>query len=509
VAVLKLLQFILRSVRTRIAGRSQRESSLDIGSGSNKEPIPVPDINEASSSHKTGQEPRNGTSAPLQLKSDFQNLQHADATIRFSDESESYLDVLLKGEENIFLTGKAGTGKTTLVKHFIGSCKKNIVVLAPTGVAAMQVGGQTIHSFFGFRPGLLLPEFAPGKPGGDVHTDTQVLVVDEISMCRADSFDAMDRYLRIWGPVKGEPFGGIQIVCIGDLFQLPPVLINEEREHHSRVYPSKYFFDAKAFKKASFRCLELTKVYRQSDEMFLSILNQIRTGSVNDRALNALNARVRKRTPSEEDSYITLSTHNKIVDGINTRKLAQLPGNEFIYQAVIQGMISDADLRVERTLRLREGAKVMFVRNDQGKRWVNGTIGKVKSLSDESIEVEVPDDMGTPERFLVGRETFEKIAYVSKHGILKKEIVGTFVQFPLRLAWAITIHKSQGQTFKQVHLNLGTAFETGQIYVALSRCTSLEGITMERPLSGYDILVDPLILAFHKRLNQQRATAVR
>ncbi len=416
----------------------------------------------------------------------------------FTDESLGVLNELHSGEDNLFLTGKAGTGKTTLIKYFVKQYEKNIAILAPTGIAATNVSGQTIHSFFGFQTGLLLPGIARERNGSDLHFNIKVLVIDEISMVRADVFDAIDRYLRKWGPNQNLPFGGVRIICVGDLFQLPPVLNEDEEPHHSVVYSSRYFFDSKAFLNGDFKRIELTKVYRQSDPDFLSMLNKIRVGNIDDNLIEALNHRVYPSQEEQRESLLTLSTHNRIVDSINSRKLEHLPDPERSYEGIREGKIYEIDLRVEIVLKLKVGAQVMFVRNDPERRWVNGTLGKVKKLYHDEIEIEIS---GRKKCVLVGRDKFEKIAYVSIDGLLKRQVVGSFIQFPLRLAWALTIHKSQGQTFDKVHLNLGNTFEAGQLYVALSRCTTLQGLTLERPIRREDVMVDPLVVNFYQGMS--------
>ncbi|MDE6010281.1 MAG: AAA family ATPase [Muribaculaceae bacterium] len=410
---------------------------------------------------------------------------------------------------NLFLTGKAGTGKTTFLRALDESTAKRHVVLAPTGVAAINAGGTTIHSFFQL-------DFAPFIPdrGYSLTADKKkyqrfsrdklkiirtldLIIIDEISMVRPDVLDAMDSVLRrLRNPIK--PFGGVQLLLIGDLRQLAPVAQEEEWGYLKEHYASPYFFESHALKEAGFLMLELTKVYRQTDEEFLSILNSIRTNRADARILSRLNRRADPRLvlPGEEDSYIRLTTHNFRANQINSERLARLDSQPFTFRAVIQGDFPESAYPAEQDLTLKAGAKVMFIKNDLSgnHEYYNGLLGHVQSVSDTEVLVK-PQDRETPIR--VGRVVWERMKYtLGNDGEIKETPEGSFEQIPLRLAWSITIHKSQGLTFDRAIVDASHSFAPGQTYVALSRCRSLEGLVLERPLPPSAIMTDPAVNAF-------------
>lgn len=402
---------------------------------------------------------------------------------------------------NLFLTGRAGTGKTTFLRKLRETSAKQMVVLAPTGVAAINARGNTIHSFF------QLP-FAPYIPGkGFVSADRRflnmsrqkkriisslsLLVIDEISMVRPDVLDAIDSILRRLRN-SSRPFGGLQLLLIGDLRQLPPVVKGDEWELLKDHYPTPYFFESHALKKAGFHTVELTVVYRQNDAAFLDILNAIRDGRVGNDTLAALNTRhIPGFHPDDSEGYIRLTTHNRAAAAINDRRLAALPAALYSFQAEIQGDFPESAFPADLNLQLKEGAQVMFIKNDSGtaRRYYNGLIGRVTAISDEKICVQPSD--GSP-MVEVEVSEWENTRYVVDEATKKvsQETTGVFRQYPLQLAWAITIHKSQGLTFEKAIIDAAHSFAAGQTYVALSRCRSLEGLVLDSPVHPHAVITD-------------------
>lgn len=428
---------------------------------------------------------------PLQLNDDFR---HA-------------LDLLEKSNAHLFLTGKAGTGKSTLLQLFRNTTRKKVAVLAPTGVAALNVQGQTIHSFFGFPPRIVTPGEASRKVSRKdllrIYKNLEVLVIDEISMVRADLLDGMDKFLRV-NRENFQPFGGVQVVFFGDLFQLPPVVTRDpvEASYFNDYYESPYFFSAKIFQDPDFQLetLELRKVYRQESRHFLRLLEAVRVNEVDFDDLEDLNERYLPAF-SETEGYITLCARNVTADKINQRELSLLntPEHEFI--AEVKGQFDPGLYPTEFGLRLRKGAQVMFVRNDvEERKFVNGTIGKITHLSQDTIIVETEEQNGKKRRIEVAKSEWEIIRYKGgATGGLETEVVGSFSQYPLRLAWAITIHKSQGKTFDKVLIDLGGgAFEHGQLYVALSRCRTLEGVVLRHRIRPQDVITDERVVEFYE-----------
>nr|WP_156364554.1 AAA family ATPase [Curtobacterium sp. Leaf261] len=406
--------------------------------------------------------------------------------LELTAEQRSVFDHIESTRDHVFITGRAGTGKSTLLHHLSWNTAKQVVICAPTGVAALNVGGQTIHSLFRLPIGLIADSTIDQNPVTRKLLNTiDTLVIDEISMVNADLLDAMDRSLRKARQRKTEPFGGVQVVMFGDPYQLPPVPGDvDERAYFTDHYRSMWFFDAKVWLEAPLKIIELAKIHRQHDEAFASMLTAVRHGRVTADIANVLNT-AGARTPP--DGVITLATRNDTVSRINKTALDRLPGKVKTAKAELSGDFGGRNFPADEALELKPGAHVMFLRNDSDQRWVNGTIGVVTKIRD-TVWVEVDD-----EEFEVGPSVWEKIkySYSASTKELRKDTVGEFQQFPLRLAWAVTIHKSQGKTYDRAVVDLGTrVFSAGQAYVALSRITALDGLYLTRDLQPRDIIVD-------------------
>lgn len=401
----------------------------------------------------------------------------------------------------MFITGRAGTGKSTLLTLFRQTTSKKVAVLAPTGIAALNVKGQTIHSFFGFPPRLLRPDEIRKKKNHKLYKAIDVLIIDEISMVRADIFDNIDIFLRK-NRENNQAFGGVQIVLFGDLFQLPPIVSAQEKPFFYDRYPHPYFFAARVFQELELDFLELSKVYRQENIRFLRMLDAIRLNQLEPEDLEELNQRCIDRQEPEKGFYITLSARNASVDALNFKKLSGIAGPGKFYQARISGQFDPKWYPTESLLQFKKGAQVMFLRNDPEKKYVNGSIGEITNISaDDHIMVKLTDTTGKSREIEVWPHDWEIIKYkISENtGLLETEVIGAFTQFPLRLAWAITIHKAQGKTFDRVIIDLGGgAFEKGQTYVALSRCRTLEGILLQKPIRYTDIIVDDMVVEFYE-----------
>ena len=415
-----------------------------------------------------------------------------------TEEFAKAFELLEHSDSNVYITGKAGTGKSTLLTYFRQKTKKNVVVLAPTGVAALNVEGSTIHSFFRFPTRLLEQNDKNIKidyQRRELFKKLSVLIIDEISMVRADLLDAIDYSLRL-NRDDMRPFGGVQMVFFGDVFQLPPVVVGKDLSDFFEVnYGGPYFFNAKAFAGSPFICIELSQIFRQKDDNFKTILNNIRENAVGERELNLLNARYSAaEIASTKDVVLTLCTTNKISAEINDSRMAALPSGEFVYQAEIKGKFDQSAYPTEPNLALKSGAQIMMLKNDTMKRWVNGTLGVITSLSENSIEVSI-DGI----EYAVDKASWEVVDYQynKEDNKIEAVVTGSFTQYPLKPAWAITIHKSQGQTFERVNIHFGRgAFAHGQTYVALSRCTTLDGITLKTKIRPKDIIVDPKVTRF-------------
>ncbi len=410
------------------------------------------------------------------------------------------LDVLEKTDKSLFITGRAGTGKSTLLNLFRQTTRKKTVVCAPTGIAALNVKGQTIHSLFGFPPRFILSKDIKKSGKRKWFKKMEVLVIDEISMVRADLLDAIDRSLRI-NRENPMPFGGVQMVLIGDLFQLPPIVSsNEEKRIFEIAYESPYFFSANVLREVEIEMLELRKVYRQENRHFLRLLDAVRLNQADWEDLEDLNIRYMPLFDFP-GNYITLSPRNATVGRINRRELANLEAQEFVFSATVTGVFDPRLYPTEKELRLKIGAQVMFIKNDPDGQFVNGTIGKIIEISKETIKI-LSDEGGATKEIDAGRMDWEIIKYKpgKTDDEIESEVVGTFNQYPLKLAWAVTIHKSQGKTFDKVIIDMGKgAFESGQTYVALSRCRTLEGIVLKQKLQHRDIMIDDRVVEFYEQ----------
>ncbi len=420
------------------------------------------------------------------------------------------LDFVLNTGHNVFLTGKAGTGKTTLLKEIVKTCKKNFVVVAPTGIASINAGGVTIHSFFHLPNASFLP-VSIGRNNSflsyqeliaqqrvktskrQLFSNLELLIIDEISMVRADTLDAIDQVLKKYRR-SNLPFGGVQLLVMGDLYQLSPVVRNNDWHFLKPYYPTPFFFSANAWRNSESIRLELTKVYRQKDNTFVEILNNIRSGKVSEKDITTLNKRV---TQDIGQDYIILSTHNNSVDLINKNRLNEISESMASLDAQIEGLYPENYYPVAQHLQIKVGAQVMFVKNNTEKKYYNGKIGTVTGIIDDKVIVKCPED-SIPT--IVEREEWSNINYEleKSSNTIKENKLGTFKQFPLKLAWAITVHKSQGLTFDKVQLELDKTFAPGQLYVAFSRARSLEGISLLAPISKENVIVDQRVLEYQK-----------
>ncbi len=428
--------------------------------------------------------------------------------------------------ENLFLTGRAGTGKTTFLKYIRTQTRKQCAVVAPTGVAAINAGGETIHSF------LQLPfgPFVPGSAGGfgrqgentqDKHSllanlklretklkllrKLELLIIDEVSMVRCDLLDSIDLVLRHVRKNWHQPFGGVQMVFIGDLFQLPPVAPEQDWDILRHYYQSPYFFDSKVLRENPPLYIELKKIYRQKEQGFIDILNRIRNGQVLQQDIDTLNLQYDPK-PQQEPGYIILSTHNRIADEINKISLEQLPGKVHSFKGDIRNEFNPKNLPTEEMLYLKEGAQIMFVKNDlqTPRRYYNGRIGSVAKINVEGIWVNFPGDEEN-EALLLELETWRNMRYTlnTQKGEIEEEESGSFTQYPVRLAWAVTVHKSQGLTLQKAVVDLNQSFAPGQVYVALSRCTSMQGLVLRSKLVTNNIIVDERVIEFARNENEE------
>lgn len=414
-----------------------------------------------------------------------------------NNELKTAWEFVEKTGKSVFLTGKAGTGKTTFLKRVVEESRKRVVVVAPTGIAAINAGGVTIHSFFQlplhpFIPGAKLEsKFAFSKEKRSIIKTMDVLVIDEISMVRSDLLDAVDSVLRRFRN-RFKPFGGVQLLMIGDLQQLTPVMTDEDFQLLAPYYPTPYFFGSRALSQIDYVTIELKQVYRQQDEEFISILNSVRSGRPSPDVIKALNNRYDPRfTPSADEGYIRLTTHNHIANSYNEQQLGLIDEPVHCFDAVIDGNFPDYAYPTEARLELKAGAQVMFVKNDPSseRRYFNGKIGVVTDFYEEYILVQCP---GEDEKIAVEPLEWENCRYVINEQTqeMETEVVGIFKQYPLRLAWAITIHKSQGLTFDRAIIDAAASFASGQVYVALSRCRTLEGMVLATPLRQDAVMTD-------------------
>ena len=438
---------------------------------------------------------------------------HAPAgAIEINPEFAHALKRMESGERSLFVTGKAGTGKSTLLEYFRTNTRRTPVVLAPTGVAALNVHGQTVHRFFGFGVDAT-PEKVrasrrkPRDP--ELFRKLTTIVIDEVSMLRADLLDCVDVFLRKHGPGPRSPFGGVHMVFVGDLYQLPPVVTGNEREIFRTVYETPYFFSARALAGQELEILELQKVYRQQDTAFVELLNRIRNDSVDDEDLARLDARLDPDfEPPPDVFHVSLTATNRNADRINEIRLASLPGDLIVSHAGVGGNFGREYYPTATELAFRIGAQIMMLNNDAAGRWVNGSIGTIESIEEDEdcLSVQLRDGAGLVE---VRRHTWDLVRFTLEDGRIVSEPIGSFTQLPFRLAWAVTIHKSQGKTFERIVVDLERgAFTSGQAYVALSRCTSFEGIVLRRPIARSSIRADWRIRQFLTGYHYRRSEEV-
>lgn len=419
--------------------------------------------------------------------------------IKLSDEQQKLFDKIENSNDHFFITGKAGTGKSVLLQYLKYKSHKKLVIGAFTGVAALNVGGQTLNSLFQIPTGFIdISKLRISNRVATLLRHIDSVVIDEISMVRVDMMEAINVLLQ---QAHGNkiPFGGVQMVMFGDLYQLPPVVSDEGlHEYFAHNYGGPYFFNADVWKNTKINIFELTHIFRQeNDQVFRDVLNAVRKNQIEEITLNTLNQRHVDNIPTE--GVVTLATRNDVVNEINRTRLQQITSPEFEYKADISGTLERSYFPAEEFLRLKKGAQVMLLKNDPERRWVNGTVGVVEALSQAEIKVKINGEI----IYSVPQASWTKIRYYYDQETrkIKEEVLSTFTQFPLRLAWAFTIHKSQGKTYNSVIVNMeGGAFAHGQTYVALSRCTSLSGLYLTQPITREDIQVDPLVTSFMEQI---------
>ncbi|HRP02493.1 MAG TPA: AAA family ATPase [Candidatus Kapabacteria bacterium] len=439
------------------------------------------------------------------MKLDKNNLKFNDA-----------VDLVANGEKLIYLTGRAGSGKTTFLKYIREITDMKTIVLAPTGVAALNAGGQTIHSFFKIAPSIYLPGdfrlrnksnyddedkrtifdfFAYRKNQRNLFEKMELLIIDEVSMVRCDLLDVVDKILRTFRDNENEVFGGVQTLLIGDAFQLPPIVSKEHWELLGKYYKSPFFFDALAFQQRKPKYIELEKIYRQTDEKFIHLLNKVRINKIEKEDLDILNSRfIPSLTKNENLEYITIATHNRLVDNINNKKLDEIEQEEHYYEAIVNGEFPESIFPTEKHLKLKVGAQVMFIKNDTDKKYYNGKIGKIVGLNEDKLIIE----LANKSKIELTRHVWDNIKFIwnEKEKKIEEEHVGEFIQFPIKLAWSITVHKCQGLTFDNIIADISSSFVAGQVYVALSRCVSLEGILLKSKIQRSAIKTDPNVVRF-------------
>ncbi len=419
-----------------------------------------------------------------------------------TSEKEEVLEVLENTNQNIFLTGRAGTGKSNFLKYFRATTKKNIVVLAFTGVAALNVQGQTIHSFFKFHPQTTIDGIHKRRgKGTEIYKEIDLIIIDEISMVRADLLDFIDKFMRLNGNYPQEPFGGVQILAIGDLYQIPPIVNREEERFFTEYYNSPYFFDSYSYRQANFIQKELTEMYRQDQKVqndFIKTLDNLRTCSFTQKDIDLINTRFQADYKKPKDEFvISLVPTNSKAHTINMEELDKLKTKERIYRGTISGKFAEKNLPTAKKLVLKKGAQIMLLNNDPEGKWVNGDLAKIIKTGYDFVRV-LFDDGGLEDIRSIKRDSV-KFTFNEATEKVEPEVVGSFTQLPIKLAWAVTIHKGQGKTFDKLHLDFGTGlFASGQAYVALSRCRTLEGITLTSLLKKDYIFTDDRIKEFMK-----------
>lgn len=415
---------------------------------------------------------------------------------------------------NIFLTGKAGTGKTTFLRQLRKDSNKRMIVVAPTGVAAINANGVTIHSFFLLAPGLLPKgetKYQFSKHKINILRSLDMLVIDEISMVRCDILDAIDNILRRYQD-RNKAFGGVQLLMIGDLQQLAPVATEQEWDVLKETYQTPYFFSSKALEKTDFTTIELNKVFRQENQQFIDVLNNVRENRIDQKTLDILNSRyIPDFQPKDDEGYITLTTHNAQAQEINSQHMEKLKTFPETFKAVIEGEFPESSYPNDVELTLKIGAQVMFCKNDSSpeKRYYNGKIGRVVQFANNEILVACNDNNGEEDIIAVTPDTWYNMRYEtdSETGLINEIFVGSYTQIPLKTAWAITIHKSQGLTFDKAIINAGRAFSYGQVYVALSRCRTLEGLVLSTPIQRHVVMNDPKVALFNRQQENNHPTA--
>ena len=405
-----------------------------------------------------------------------------------NDDFNEIITLFENSNKNIFITGKAGTGKSSLINHIKKKTDKNLIVLAPTAIAALNINAKTIHSFFNFPFHVITPDVIKKHYNKKLIKQIDTILIDEVSMLRPDIIDAIDLTLQITRENK-DPFGGIQIILVGDLYQLPPVVTNNEVDAMNTLYPDGYFFfNSNVIKKIDLIKFELSQVFRQSDTKLISLLDRARKATLDDDDLMAFNQRLVKTDFIVPEEVLTLSTNNYKVNSINASNLRNIQSKEFIYHAEIDGRYTGAP--VDEELKIKVGAQVMLVKN--GKNWVNGTLATIDKLTKNEIYIKVKDEV-----YLLEPEKWEKFEYIISDKKISSSVSATFTQYPLKLAWAATIHKCQGQTFENIVIDMDYgAFAHGQTYVALSRVVSLDGLFLRKPLRGEDFIFNPAIKDF-------------
>jgi ATP-dependent DNA helicase PIF1 len=433
--------------------------------------------------------------------------------LEINEQFRRALDIMEHSSKSIFITGRAGTGKSTLLDYFRRNTRKKVAVLAPTGVAALNVKGQTIHSFFRFKPNISLKSVRRLRDDDEkvnLYKNLEAIIIDEVSMVRADLLDCVDRFLRLNGAFPGEPFGGVQMVFIGDLYQLPPVVNRNEQVSFNKFYPTPYFYSAQVFNSFDMEFLELEKIYRQHNQEFIGLLNSIRNRTIGEEGLQLLNSRFQPEVePAKKDFFICLTTTNELASRINVDRLGRLRGKLHTLPGEIDGDFSREYLPTAIELQIKVGSQIMMLNNDSAGRWVNGSIGEITGIKENKEgKIAILAEIADSGRVEILPFTWEIYSLQVEEGNLHSEVIGTFTQYPLMLAWAITIHKSQGKTFDKVVVDIGRGtFAHGQMYVALSRCTSLEGLILRQKISKKHILTDFQVTDFLTKFQYRKAEA--